>query len=107
VSVKSATRKREEKRKNEKRTPPDGQNECGKNMRWVDPRGWVAIKMTFSKKELIVRIRDRAKRKAALSDRKSAAAQARMKSIANLAADDRVPKKKRKAAGGEYFAFFK
>jgi len=31
-----------------------------------------------------------------MSDRKSALAQARMKNIATLAADDRVPKKKRK-----------
>ena len=48
------------------------------------------------------KIKDRARRKAALSDRKSAAAQARMKSIANLAADERVPKKRRKVNGGEY-----
>lgn len=47
------------------------------------------------------RIKDRARRKAALSDRKSAAAQARMKSIANLASDDRVTKKKRKGGGGK------
>lgn len=47
------------------------------------------------------KIKERARRKAALSDRKSAAAQARMKSIANLAADDRVPKKKRKAGHGK------
>ena len=46
------------------------------------------------------KIKDRARRKAALSDRKSAAAQARMKSIANLAADERVPKKRRKVNGG-------
>lgn len=46
------------------------------------------------------KIKDRARRRAALSDRKSAAAQARMKSIANLAADDRVPKKKRKGGHG-------
>lgn len=49
---------------------------------------------------LMNKIKDRARRKAALSDRKSAAAQARMKSIANLAADDRMPKKKRKGGGG-------
>lgn len=48
------------------------------------------------------RIRERERRKAALSDRKSAAAQARMKNIANLATDDRVPKKKRKGGGGLY-----
>jgi hypothetical protein len=47
------------------------------------------------------RIKERSRRKAALSDRKSAAAQARMKSIATLAADDRVPKKKRKAGTGK------
>lgn len=52
---------------------------------------------------LMNRIKDRARRKAALSDRKSALAQARMKNIATLAADDRVPKKKRKAGGGEHF----
>lgn len=49
------------------------------------------------------RIKDRGRRKAALSDRKSAAAQARMKSIANLAGDDRVPKKKRKGNGEDMF----
>lgn len=48
------------------------------------------------------KIKDRARRKAALSDRKSAAAQARMKSIAHLAADERVPKKRRKVGGGEF-----
>jgi actin-related protein 5 len=50
----------------------------------------------------MTRIKERARRKAALGDRKSAAAQARMKSIANLAADDRVPKKKRKGGGGNW-----
>jgi len=47
------------------------------------------------------KIKDRTRRRAALTDRKSAAAQARMKNIATLAADDRVPKaKKRKGGGG-------
>lgn len=50
------------------------------------------------------RIKDRSRRKAALGDRKSALAQARMKNIATLAADDRVPKKKRKAGGGQFTA---
>jgi len=49
------------------------------------------------------RIKDRARRKAALNDRKSAASQARMKNIANLANDDRVPKKKRKGGGEDMF----
>jgi actin-related protein 5 len=48
------------------------------------------------------RIKDRVRRKAALSDRKSAAAQARMKNIASLANDDKVPKKRRKAGGGRF-----
>lgn len=47
------------------------------------------------------RIKDRGRRKAALGDRKSAAAQARMKNIATLASDDKVPKKRRKAGGGK------
>jgi actin-related protein 5 len=52
---------------------------------------------------LIAKIKDRARRKAALTDRKSAAAQARMKNIASLAADDRVPKaKKRKGDRGTF-----
>lgn len=46
------------------------------------------------------KMKERGRRKAALSDRKSAAAQARMKNIASLAADDRVPKKKRKGGAG-------
>ena len=48
------------------------------------------------------RIKDRIRRKAALSDRKSSAAQARMKNIASLASDDKVPKKRRKAGGGRF-----
>ena len=49
---------------------------------------------------IINRIKDRVRRKAALGDRKSAAAQARMKKIASLANDERVPKKRRKGNGG-------
>jgi actin-related protein 5 len=48
----------------------------------------------------MAKIKERKRRKAALGDRKSAAAQSRMKTIATLAADDRVPKKKRKVGGG-------
>jgi hypothetical protein len=48
------------------------------------------------------RIKERNRRKAALGDRKSAAAQARMKNIASLAADERVGKKRRKGGGGTY-----
>jgi actin-related protein 5 len=49
------------------------------------------------------RIKERNRRKAALGDRKSAAAQARMKNIASLAADERVGKKRRKGGGGTCF----
>jgi actin-related protein 5 len=49
------------------------------------------------------RIKERNRRKAALGDRKSAASQARMKSIASLAADERVGKKRRKGGGGACF----
>ncbi|KAH7883999.1 hypothetical protein F5I97DRAFT_2045746, partial [Phlebopus sp. FC_14] len=49
------------------------------------------------------KMKERGRRKAALSDRKSAASQARMKNIASLAADDRVSKKKRKAGGEDMF----
>ena len=52
---------------------------------------------------LMAKIKDRARRKVALTDRKSAAAQARMKNIASLAADDRVSKaKKRKGDRGTF-----
>ena len=52
------------------------------------------------------RIKERSRRKAALLDRKSAQSQARMKSIASLAADDRVPKKRRKGGGGELYSVY-
>jgi actin-related protein 5 len=42
------------------------------------------------------RIKERAKRKAALNDRKSSAAQARMKNIASLASEESSTRKKTK-----------
>lgn len=51
--------------------------------------------------ELSLKLRERKKRKAALNDRKSAASQARMKSITNLASDEKVGRKKRKVANGK------
>lgn len=50
----------------------------------------------------MTKMKERRRRKAALSDRKSAAAQARMKNIASLAADERISKKKRKAGTGKF-----
>lgn len=53
----------------------------------------------------MAKIKERNRKKAALTDRKSAASQARMKNIASLAADDRVaPKKRRKNGGGVYLS---
>ncbi|GAA6061978.1 hypothetical protein JCM10212_005222 [Sporobolomyces blumeae] len=50
--------------------------------------------------EIMAKMKERKKRKEQLSDRKSLAAQNRMKSIAGLAADEKTGKK-RKRAGGE------
>ncbi|KAH7911817.1 hypothetical protein BJ138DRAFT_1135143 [Hygrophoropsis aurantiaca] len=62
-----------------------------------------ASRLRREQEAIMTRIKDRGRRRAALSDRKSAAAQARMKNIASLAADDRVSKKKRKAGGEDMF----
>ena len=83
-------REREERAAEEKR---DGEE------RDRDLSGWAA-KLRREQEAIMTRIKERTRRKAALTDRKSAASQARMKSIANLAADDRLPKKRRKAGGG-------
>lgn len=91
---KEKEREQEERAKEEKREEED---------RDADLEGW-ANKLRGEQEALMSKIKDRARRKAALTDRKSAAAQARMKNIASLAADDRVPKaKKRKGGGGEFF----
>ncbi|KDR68668.1 hypothetical protein GALMADRAFT_230995 [Galerina marginata CBS 339.88] len=79
-------REREEKKEEEERD--------------VDLGGW-ARKLRQEQEALMAKIKDRSRRKAALTDRKSAAAQARMKNIASLAADDRVPKAKKRKGGGE------
>lgn len=55
---------------------------------------------------MIARIEERKKRRTQLGDRKSAHAQARMKSIANLAAED-VKGKKRKKGEGEFRRYLK
>lgn len=55
----------------------------------------------------MTRIRERARRKAALSDRKSSAAQARMKSIASLASDERISKKKKKVDKGCFLTWIR
>ncbi|KAF8837942.1 actin-like ATPase domain-containing protein [Paxillus ammoniavirescens] len=62
-----------------------------------------ASRLRREQEALMNKMKERGRRKAALADRKSAAAQARMKNIASLAADDRVSKKKRKAGGEDMF----
>lgn len=48
-------------------------------------------------------MQERKKRKAQLGDRKSAASQSRMKHIANLAAEEKTSKKRKKGEGGCFF----
>ena len=67
--------------------------------RAADPSAWV-VRVHAVHASVMDRIKERNRRKAALGDRKSAASQARMKSIASLAADERVGKKRRKGGGG-------
>ncbi|KAK0469867.1 chromatin remodeling complex subunit [Desarmillaria tabescens] len=86
-------REKEEKEREEKREEEEREADLG---------GW-SRKLRQEQEALMDRIKNRSRRKAALSDRKSAAAQARMKSIANLAADDRISKKKRKGVGEDTF----
>ncbi|KAH8981543.1 chromatin remodeling complex subunit [Lactarius akahatsu] len=70
--------------------------------RAADPSAWVA-RVRAEHTSVMERIKERNRRKAALGDRKSAAAQARMKNIASLAADERVSKKRRKGGGEDMF----
>ncbi|KAH6917713.1 chromatin remodeling complex subunit [Coprinopsis sp. MPI-PUGE-AT-0042] len=63
--------------------------------------GWAKSLKDQQEVRSHVEIKERARRKAALTDRKSAAAQARMKSIANLAADDPPSRGGGSAAEGE------
>ncbi|EKM83345.1 hypothetical protein AGABI1DRAFT_116869 [Agaricus bisporus var. burnettii JB137-S8] len=90
---KEKEREREEKEREIKKEEDEREN---------DFEAW-SNRLRIEQEALMTRIKDRTRRKAALSDRKSAAAQARMKSIANLASDDRVPKKKRKGGGEDMF----
>lgn len=70
--------------------------------RAADPSAWVT-RVRAEHNSVMERIKERNRRKAALGDRKSAAAQARMKNIASLAADERVSKKRRKGGGEDMF----
>ncbi|PIL29973.1 hypothetical protein GSI_07884 [Ganoderma sinense ZZ0214-1] len=91
--------KREKEREREERAAEEKREEEERDR---DLTGWAA-KLRREQEAIMTRIKERSRRRAALTDRKSAASQARMKSIANLAADDRVPKKRRKAGGEDTF----
>jgi actin-related protein 5 len=58
--------------------------------------------LTSGVQELIEKIKERKKTKEQLSDRKSLAAQNRMKSIANLASDVNTGKKRKRGGQGEW-----
>ena len=88
--------KREKEREREERAAEERREEEERDR---DLGGWAA-RLRREQETIMTRIKERSRRKAALNDRKSEASQARMKNIANLAADDRVPKKRRKAGGG-------
>ncbi|KAH0838738.1 hypothetical protein J3R83DRAFT_7092 [Lanmaoa asiatica] len=86
-------KEKEEKEAEEKRDEEERENNFGE---------W-ASRLRREQEALMNKMKERGRRKAALADRKSAAAQARMKNIASLAADDRVSKKKRKAGAEDMF----
>ncbi|CAK5279817.1 unnamed protein product [Mycena citricolor] len=95
-------RARARKEKERERAEQEEAERREEQEREQDLGGWIR-KMRQEQEALMARIKERNRRKAALSDRKSAAAQARMKNIASLAADERAPKKKRKGGGEDNF----
>ncbi|TYJ51768.1 hypothetical protein B9479_007640 [Cryptococcus floricola] len=64
--------------------------------------GWAAD-LKEEHEDVINRIRDREKKKAQLGDRKSAASQNRMKSLASLAQEEKAPKKRKKGEDDDGF----
>ncbi|EIN13328.1 actin-like ATPase domain-containing protein [Punctularia strigosozonata HHB-11173 SS5] len=91
--------KREKEREREERLA-DEQRERDERER--DLTGW-ADKLKRDHAAIVTKMKGRARRRLELTDRKSAAAQARMKSIANLAAEEKVGRKKRKVGGEDTF----
>ncbi|ORY34334.1 putative actin-like protein ARP5 [Naematelia encephala] len=86
---------REEKKREKERLEEIRQKE--ENERIHTPDIWAA-KLRAEQEAVIARMQERKKKKAQLGDRKSAAAQSRMKSIASLAAEG-PPTKKKKGEG--------
>ncbi|THG96060.1 hypothetical protein EW026_g5706 [Hermanssonia centrifuga] len=95
-------RERARKEKEREREEREAEERREVEERDRDLVGW-ANKLKQEHESIMSKIKERGRRRAALNDRKSAASQARMKSIANLAADERVPKKRRKVGGDDMF----
>ncbi|CDZ96567.1 Actin-related protein-Arp5p [Phaffia rhodozyma] len=70
--------------------------------RTADLEGWSA-KMRAEHEVVVLRMNERKRRRAALGDRKSAAAQGRMKSISHLAAEGPASKKRKKNGDDDDF----
>jgi len=95
-------RMRARKEKEEERKAKEEDEKREKEERENDPKAW-SEKLRKEHDAIMDRLTERKKRKAALQDRKSAAAQARMKSIANLANDQPSSRKKRKGGNDDMF----
>ncbi|VDC01788.1 unnamed protein product [Peniophora sp. CBMAI 1063] len=95
-------RVRARKEKEREREEVEAKERAEAEERERDLAGWAG-KLRAEHESIMNKIKERNRRRAALGDRKSAAAQARMKSIASLAADERVPKKRRKGNGEDMF----
>ncbi|TRM62949.1 hypothetical protein BD626DRAFT_497076 [Schizophyllum amplum] len=96
--ARARARKEKEKEKEQK----EREDRLEQDEREADLKGW-SQRHREEHEALMQRINKREKHKEALADRRSAAAQARMKSIATLAADERVPKRGRKMGGDDTF----
>uniref|UniRef100_D8QKM7 Uncharacterized protein n=1 Tax=Schizophyllum commune (strain H4-8 / FGSC 9210) TaxID=578458 RepID=D8QKM7_SCHCM len=92
---------RARKEKEKEREIKEREERAEQQERATDLDGWS--RRHRQEHEARYSINQREKHKEALADRRSAAAQARMKSIATLAADERVPKRGRKVGGDDTF----
>ncbi|KAL4242856.1 actin family protein [Abortiporus biennis] len=95
-------RERARKEKEREREEREAEERHEQEERDEDLAAW-AMKKRKEHEIIMGKIKERNRRKAALTDRKSAASQARMKNIASLAADERVPKRKRKTGSEDMF----
>ncbi|KAK8845440.1 hypothetical protein IAR55_006153 [Kwoniella newhampshirensis] len=91
---------REEKRKEKARLEEEKRRE--QEERETNLMGWT-LKLKDEQEAVMLRIQERKKLRAQLGDRKSAASQSRMKSIANLAAEEKTTKKRKKGEDDDGF----